>query len=98
MELLQKIEKNNLLVSDWGIYKLNNEEKDKYGGGFALTQGIFSDYAIKEIGAMNLLSNLKEYLYEGIFKTQKEAYMQVKLVEMKLKINKLKYALNTSKS
>lgn len=93
MELVQKIEKNNLLASDWGIYKLNEEEIKKYGGKFALSQGIFSDYAIERMGIDELLSDLKDYRYEGFFETQKEVYMQVKLVEMTCKIERMEYAL-----
>ena len=93
MELVQKIEKNNLLASDQGIYKLTEEEAKKYGGNFALSQGIFSDFGIKTYGTDELLSNLKDYNYEGFFETQKEAYMQVKLVEMTCKIERMEYAL-----
>ena len=86
MELVQKIDKNKLLMRDWGIYKLNEEESNKYGGNFAVSQGIFSDYAIKTFGADILLSNLNKFDYEGFFETQKEAYMHVKLIEMYSKI------------
>lgn len=93
MELVQEIEKNNLLIAEWGIYKLNEEESKKYGGNFALSQGIFSDFAIKNMGVDELLSGLKNSRYEGFFETQKEAYMQVKLVEMTCKIERMEKAL-----
>lgn len=93
MELVQKIKKNKLLSSDWGIYKLNEKEKIKYGNNFALSQGLFSDWAMKELGSDKLLSELEEYKYEGFFETQKEAYMQVKLVEMKCKVDRIEYAM-----
>lgn len=93
MKLVQKIEKNELLGSDWGIYELNPDEEKKFGNKYALSQGIFSDYAIKEFGADELLSNLKDFVYEGFFETQKEAYMQVKLVEMKSKIERMEIAM-----
>lgn len=93
MELVQKIEKNNLLASDWGIYKLNKEEAKKYGGKFALSQAVFTDYAIDHMGVDELLSDLRISAYEGFFETQKEAYMQVKLVEMTCKIERMEYAL-----
>ena len=93
MKLVQKIEKNELLPKDWGIYELNAEEKQKYGGNFALSQGVFSDYALENFGADRLLRKLDEYMYEGFFETQKEAYLQVKLVEMKCKIERLEYAI-----
>lgn len=95
MKLVQEIKKNNLLSSSWGIYELSQAEADKYGDGnkFALSQGIFSDFALKEMGTDKLLSELKTYNYEGFFETQKEAYMQVKLVEMKCKLDRLEYAI-----
>lgn len=93
MKLVQEINKNNLLASSWGIYELNEKEKKKYGNNFALSQGVFSDFAIKEFGVDKLLQKLDEYKYEGFFETQKEAYMQVKLVEMKCKINRMEYAM-----
>lgn len=93
MKLVQGIEKNDLLSSDWGIYELDNEEKKKYGNNFVLSQGIFSDWAIKEFGVDKLLKMIDRYKYEGFFETQKEAYMQVKLVEMKCKIDRIEYAI-----
>lgn len=93
MKLVQEIKKNNLLSSSWGIYELNEKEKKKYGNNFALSQGVFSDWAIKEFGVDKLLQKLDEYKYEGFFETQKEAYMQVKLVEMTCKINRMEYAM-----
>lgn len=93
MKLVQKIEKNELLGSNCGIYELNPDEEKKFGNKYALSQGIFSDYAIKEFGADELLSNLKDFNYEGFFETQKEAYMQVKLVEMKSKIERMELAM-----
>lgn len=92
MKLVQVIEKNNLLSSSLGIYELSESEARKYGNKFALSQGIFSDFGLKEFGADKLLSKLRDDLYEGFFETQKEAYMQVKLVEMKCKIDRLEYA------
>lgn len=93
MKLVQEIKKNELLGSNWGIYELNPDEEKKFGNKYALSQSIFSDYAIKEIGVDKLLSNLKDFTYEGFFETQKEAYMQVKLVEMKNKIERMEFAM-----
>lgn len=93
MKLVQEIKKNELLGSNWGIYELNTDEKKKYGNNYALSQGVFSDYAVKEFGVDELLSNLKDFNYEGFFETQKEAYMQVKLVEMKNKIDRMELAM-----
>lgn len=93
MKLVQEIKKNKLLSSNWGIYELNEKEKKKYGKNFVLSQGVFSDWAIKEFGVDKLLQKLDRYEYEGFFETQKEAYMQVKLVEMKCKIDRIEYAI-----
>lgn len=93
MKLVQKIEKNELLGSNWGIYELNPDEEKKFGNKYALSQGIFSDYAIKEFGVDKLLAGLRDLNYEGFFETQKEAYMQVKLVEMKMKIERMELAM-----
>lgn len=93
MKLVQEIKENNLLSSSWGIYELNEKEKKKYGNNFALSQGVFSDWAIKEFGVDKLLQKLDENKYEGFFETQKEAYMQVKLVEMTCKIDRMEYAM-----
>ena len=93
MKLIQKIDKNELLLCDWGIYELNGEEKEKFGHKYVLSQGIFSDYAIREFGSNKLLSRIDKYRYEGFFETQKEAYMQIKLVEMKCKIERMEYTM-----
>ena len=92
MKLVQTIE-NELLKSIWGIYELNAEEKKKYGNNYALSQGVFSDCDIKEYGADWILLNLRGDLYEGFFETRKEAYMQVKLVAMKSKIQRMELAM-----
>ena len=47
-----------------------------------LSQGVFFDYAI-----------LKDFNYEGFFEIQKEAYMQVNLVYMKSKIERMELAM-----
>lgn len=93
MKSVQEIKKNELLGSSWGIYELNTNEKKKYGNNYALSQGALSDYAIKEFGVDELLSNLKDFAYEGFFETEREAYMQVKLVEMKRKIERMELAM-----
>lgn len=72
MKLVQEIKKNELLGRNWGIYELNANEKKKYGNNYALSQGVFSDYAIKEFGADELLSNLKDYNYEGFLRHKKK--------------------------
>ena len=69
--------------------ELNEEEKEKYGNNYALSQGIFDDCVIEKY-ADSVLSHMNEFYYEGFFETQKEAYMQVKLVEMKTELERLK--------
>lgn len=94
MKLIRKIEKNKLLDSNWGIYKLSDEQEKKFGGKFALSQGMFSDYALEEFGEDNLLSKLSDFSYEGFFETELEAFYQVKLVEMQNKIDRLQEVTN----
>lgn len=72
MKLVQKIEKNELLSKDWGIYELNAEEKQKYGGNFALSQGVFSDYALENFGADHLLRKLDDICMKGSLKHKKK--------------------------
>lgn len=92
MKLVQRIKKNDLLLCDWGIYELTAAEEMKYGKRYALSQGILSDDDIKEIGVEAFIASLKSPEYEYLFETQKEAYMQVKLIEMKCKIEKMEHA------
>ena len=89
MVIVQIVEKNDLLVNDFAIYELDSERAKKYKGKFAVSQGVFSDYALKEMGVDKLLSELKDYNYEGFFETQKEAYLHIKLVEMHSKLRKI---------
>lgn len=93
MKLVQTIT-NDILSREWCIYELNEEERKYFGdkSNFALSQGKFSDYALKN-GSKALISRLDYYSYEGLFETQKEAYMQVKLVEMKERITRVHYAI-----
>lgn len=93
MKLIETINKNELLGSNWAIYELSDEEAAKYGNKYALSQGVFRDSVLEEFGADTLLSNLKHHNYEGFFETRKEAFMQVKLVEMTCKIDRLEYAI-----
>ncbi|MBT9788730.1 hypothetical protein GPK90_05140 [Clostridium sp. MCC344] len=44
MKLVKIIEENELLVSDWGIYKLDEEERRAFGNNYALSQGTFSEW------------------------------------------------------
>lgn len=89
MKLVQKIERNDFLLRNFGIYELNEEEREKYGNNYVLSQGIFNECVI-ENETDKILSNINELYYEGFFETQKEAYMQVKLVEMKTELERLK--------
>lgn len=94
MKLIRTIEKNKLLVSDWGIYELSEEQQAKYNGKFALSQGIISYFALENIGEDTLIEGLHDYQYEGIFQTELEAFYQVKLLEMQKEIERLKDAVS----
>ncbi len=93
MKLVETVEKNNLLASNWAIYELSDDQQEKFNGRFALSQGVYSDLVLREYGEDKLLSDLKDYSYEGVFQTKLEAFYQVKLVEMQNKIEKLEYAI-----
>ena len=93
MELVQRIETSRYMGSHFGIYKLNDTERAKFGNNYAVSQGIFSDYAIKEFGSEELLSKLREHAYEGFFETEKEAYLYVKAVMLKSKIKRMESAM-----
>lgn len=86
MKLVQKVEKNELLGSSWGIYELDPDEKKKYGNNYALSQGVFSDYAFKEFGADELLSNLKESAYEGFLKHKKKHICRLNWWKCRIKL------------
>lgn len=90
MKLVQRVKADNSILREWSIYELNDEEHEKFGNKFALSQGVFSATAIEESGADELLSKLTKVCYEGFFETQKEAYMQVMLAETKYKLDKIK--------
>lgn len=94
MKLVRKLEEKSLSSSKWFIYKLSQDEQRKYGGKFALSQGGFSEYAIKSIGTDKLLSELRDFCYEGFFETEKEAYFQVMLVFMQEKIEILERGIS----
>jgi hypothetical protein len=89
MELVRTLEENSISCSKWGIYKLDEKESEKYGGKFALSQGIFLDCAIENMGSDELLSELRDFRYEGFFQTEKEAYFQAVIVFMQSKIERL---------
>ena len=50
MKLVKRIEKNELLASDWGIYELNEEERKAFGNNYALSQGIFQRVGSRKNG------------------------------------------------
>ena len=86
---------NCCFTTDWGIYKLNEEEKNKYGNNYALSPNIFSKTAIRK-NSDEFLSNIRDfkndksvYKYADFFETQKEACMQVKLYAMQCKIDRI---------
>lgn len=88
MKLVQEIKKNEILVSDWGVYELNRQERERHHANYIVSQGIFSDYALSEIGTDQLISKLDSYRYEGKFETMKEALLHIKCVEMKCLIER----------
>lgn len=88
MKLVQEIKKNEILVSDWGVYELNRQERERHHANYIVSQGIFSDYALSKMGSDQLISELSSYRYEGKFETMKEALLHIKCVEMQCLIKK----------
>lgn len=82
MKLVRTIQKNEVLLNDWGVYELSEQEIEKYHTNYIVSQGIFSEYALSEIGTDWLISKLDPYRYEGRFETMKEALLHIKCVEM----------------
>ena len=88
MKLVQTIQKNEILRSNWGVYELNTQERETHHANYIVSQGIFSDYALSEFGVDQLISKLDSYRYEGKFETMKEALLHIKCVEMTCLIKK----------
>jgi len=63
---------------------------NKFGGKYALSQAVISDYWLNNHSVEDTISELKPYNYEGIFQTRLEAYYQANLVEMEHQYNLLK--------
>lgn len=89
MKLVKEISKRRFLSSSWGIYELSDEQTAKYGKRYAMSQGVFSDYALENTKDDTLLEGLKEHLYEGFFDTVKEAVLTVENVGLRNKIYEL---------
>lgn len=89
MELVRRIEKNELLTNEWGIYKLSQPMQEKYNKKYALTQGILADDVGEYFDEDSIIHDLRTWNYEGTFDTELEAFYQVKLIEMENKINAL---------
>lgn len=41
MKLVQRVKADNSILREWSIYELNDEEHEKFGNKFALSQGVF---------------------------------------------------------
>lgn len=93
MKLVQTIQKNEILRSNWGVYELNTYERETHHANHIVSQGIFSDYALSEFGVDQLISKLDSYRYEGKFETMKEALLHIKCVEMTCLIKKYQAAM-----
>ena len=98
MELVERIEKNEFLPSNFGIYELDDYLTERYGGRYALLQGILYDGLITETTPYEkiyeILDKLSRATYEGFFVTKKEAFYQVKLVELQSKNRRLERLIN----
>ena len=88
MKLVQEIKKNEILVSVWGVYELNRQERGRHHANYIVSQGIFANDALSKFGSDKLISELSWYRYEGKFETLKEALLHIKCVEMQCLIKK----------
>lgn len=88
MKLLEriKVSKDQTMC----VYQLSEEQSKRSGGQFVLTHREYSDSNIRQYGELRIVSELRDHAYEGVFQTQKEAYLQAKLVAMKHQIDYVK--------
>lgn len=93
MKLVEKVEVSS--YQTMAIYEIDASLAEKYGGPFVLTRGVFSDFALKEIGEEKLLGDIHKGYYEGFFQTQKEAYLTAKLVAASHELERVKTAIHT---
>ena len=92
INFIKKVGKN------FAIYEIPDNLKESYGGKYILSQGVFSEYAIKEFEDNEVINNLKEYQFEGIFQTIKEAEMTAKYADAICTLNNLIAAFDIFKS
>lgn len=71
MQLIKTI--SNKPYLDHAIYELNESEEHRFGHKYALSQGVFSEFAIMTWGTEKLLSKLTPLNYEGFFDSVEEA-------------------------
>ena len=79
-----------------GVYALTDEQAKKYAGGkkFFLSSGVFSDFAFKHMSDDELLGSIKPWHYEGFFETEREAYLQAKLIRADTIISNFRNAIS----
>lgn len=94
MKLINEIN-NELVIPYFCIYELNEEETRKYSGKYILSQGKVSELYLKEYGLDKFISNLRDYQYEGIFQTEKEAYFLAMYANMKHRFEQIYYSMKS---
>lgn len=86
MKLVQKVEKNELLGSSWGIYELDPDEKKKYGNNYALSQGVFLTMHLKNLVQMNCSLILKNLLMKAFLKHKKKHICRLNWWKCRIKL------------
>ena len=89
MKKITTLQNKSVFVSPFSIYHLSDEMAKKYGGKYAVTQGVFSEIFINEEGEDACLQTIKAYEYGGFFQTELEAFQHVKIVEQKMLIERI---------
>ena len=91
---LVKVSNNQTMA----IYELSPDVSEKHNGRFALTCEELSEYALKYYGEEKIVDTLIESYYEGIFQTEKEAYLTAKLVAASAELDRLKREIKKIKN
>lgn len=86
MELIQTFEMNHRRLGSWAIYELSENEVKKYEHKFVLSNGVYSEQDIQQLGVDTIISRLKKQVGEVLFDTRREACMQAKTIELEARI------------
>lgn len=86
MELVKVLKYDAASNNEWAIYKLNDEEREKFGRVFAVTIGTHENLISDGNSSERLLIQLCLWRGERLFDTYNEAFMHIKLMEASSKL------------